>query len=69
LLLAALDVQLALDGDDTLLGEARTLISSITAGLAKADETMRSRFVASETVRRIQTQIRGATAGSNSRTW
>ena len=55
LLLSALDVLLALDGDDALLAESRTLIGSITAALATADETMRSRFVASETVRRIQT--------------
>jgi ATP/maltotriose-dependent transcriptional regulator MalT len=55
LLLSALDVMLALDGDDALLAEARTLIGSITAALATADETMRSRFVTSEIVRRIQT--------------
>jgi ATP/maltotriose-dependent transcriptional regulator MalT len=55
LLLSALDVLLALDGDDASLAEARTLVSSITATLATADETMRSRFVTSETVRRIQT--------------
>ena len=54
LLLSALDVLLALDGDDALLAEARTLIGSITGALATADETMRSRFVTSETVRRIQ---------------
>ena len=54
LVLSALDVLLALDGDDALLAEARTLIGSITAALAKADETMRSRFATSETVRRIQ---------------
>ncbi len=53
LLLSALDVLLALDGDDALLAEARTLIGSITAALAIADEMMHSRFVASEIVRRI----------------
>jgi tetratricopeptide (TPR) repeat protein/predicted Ser/Thr protein kinase len=52
LLLSALDVLLALDGDDQLLAEARTLISSITAALV--NEAMRKRFVASETVHRIQ---------------
>jgi hypothetical protein len=55
LLLLALDVLLALDGDDALLAEARTLIGGITAALAAADETMRSCFVTSEIVRRIQT--------------
>jgi tetratricopeptide (TPR) repeat protein len=55
LLLSALDVLLALDGDDPLLAEALTLISNITAALKTADETLQSRFAASETVRRIQT--------------
>jgi serine/threonine protein kinase/tetratricopeptide (TPR) repeat protein len=55
LLLSTLDVLLGLDGDDTLLAEARALITSITAALARVDEAMRSHFVTSETVRRIQT--------------
>ena len=54
LLLSALDVLLTLDGDDALLAEARSLVGSITGALATADETMRSRFVTSQIVRRIQ---------------
>lgn len=54
LLLSALATLLALDGDDALLAEARALTGHITAALATSDETMQSRFVTSETVRRIQ---------------
>jgi hypothetical protein len=52
LVLPALDVLFALDGDDDLRAEARVLIGGIAATLA--NETMRNRFMTSEIVRRIR---------------